>query len=570
MKPKKYQKTLKKVIKNAYKSFSLALKVTMGLFVFLSVWDFMHIDGKYFVCIFGSLIAFPLTVCALVFDFLVVYFICLKNEKITHFLRRSDSVKNFIFSTIKVCSSLVVLLMATAVIFKKLFVCSILIVSIIVLAIIFDAIFFKCRIFHALNESFGKCVLYFSVFFVFIYLILNLIGLFFDDPIPNHRIVDKLFDSLNKFVLLISIFYVINLWFFNFVELVCNFPILNCRNFPNFDREKFDKCFIDTFIKSTRIYGALFLCVIIVSLLISDFLFTSAFVVAIIIIWAIDSDALMHNITFIKAFVAGIDFYILEFLIFSILNYSLLIFIALILDNPIPDKRFLTLFNPSFILSEYSLKVFSILICCILKLVNHSIDNLILKRRFVFSLSKFIIISCFFSVIVLCIPNFYLPVFDNTILNQRILTILMASIDKFILLICIIYIFIYLIIILIALIFEQYSPLDEIFFYALFKSFCRFTLLFLLCSLFTYLCSDFPFLDRNTLGVLNAAIFIFIILGLKFHYKKFFFNYLFKPASFFGVLIICYHIFGSHNFIAMMSNYSFLVIYIFFIFAIYS
>jgi hypothetical protein len=317
---------------------------------------------------------------------------------------------------------------------------------------------------------------------------------------------------------------------------------------------------------SIRMVIVIFVFIISVSAMILDFFFTYAFVIAACIIWAVFSEALISHSNFNQAFVSGFDRYILKFCIFSFLNSSILFSYAFIFDNPILDRRFVFAFNPSFSLFEYSFLIIFIFIFWFFKLVEHFLDNLIHNRRIIFGLSEFVISSCLFSVIVFCIPNFIIPVFDETVLNQRLINVLILGIDKFVLLFCIIYIFVYIIVILIAHFLSRFRSLNHQFFGTLYASFIKFLLLFYFISVAI---PKLSILNPKYLYVLNAVSFISLLLTLKFYYKNFNFGYLIKPASLFGVLIIGLLIFGTQNFVAFISHYNFLLIYCFFILAIY-
>jgi hypothetical protein len=547
------------VIKDAY-NCPMILKIFLLLFLSASSVDYIYSEGIHFAHIFATLFASPLILSAFYFDLLITCLLILKNQTISTiiFERRYRNV--LVISTLVICGLLVVTMILALIILRVFFAGALIMAIIILLAIIYDLLFFNRSIFNILNRRFGEYVLCFFILLVCIFFILILVAHISDKSIVNCPFIEKLTTDISKFVLYFCIFYVLNFWFFMFIETIYNNPILNCRNFSY-------SYYDDYFIICIRLVISIFLFIIIVSALISDFFFIYAFVISVIIIWSIFSDALIHHRSFNKEFVICYDRYILSFCVFSFLNYSILFFYAIIFDNPVLDRSFVFSFNPSFGLFEYSFLILFIVIFWFLKLVDHFTKNLILNRRIIIGFSEFVISSCLFSIITCCIPNSIIPVSDETVLNQRVISMLIFGIDKFILVFCMLNIFVYIIVISIRVFLNRFRTIDCQFFGTLFTSFTK--LLILFCAL-SIIIPKIPVLNTRILGFLNTIIFISILLGLKYHFKKFTFGYLIKPASLFGVLIIGLLIFGNNNFVSFLSNYSFLIIYSFFIIANYS
>ncbi len=560
LKSKNYEKTksLSAVMIEAYKC-PLIVKIFIFIFVFTSLFDSIYFGGIYFAYIFVCLIAFPLIVSVVFFDFLVICLLILKNYTVSTLLFEGRFVCIFIVSILIFCSLLVGQLIFVTMILRSFLTSAFIIAVILLLAITFDSLFFNSGILIALIRSFGEYVLGFSILSIFIFFILISVVNVFDNSITNHRFVFELIADLSKFVLYFGIFYLLNFWYFVFIEIIYNNPILNCRYFS-------DSIYDEYFMISIRMAIVIFLFITGVSAIILDFFFTYAFLIAVIIIWAIYSEALIYHCNFNQAFVNGFDRYILQFCTFSFLNSSILFSYAFIFDNPILDRRFVFAFNPSFSLFEYSFLIIFIFISWFLKLAEHFLHNLIQNRRIIFGLSEFVISSCLYSATVFFIPNSIIPIFDKTILNQRLINILILGIDKFLLLFCTIYICIYIFVILNAHFLNRFRSLNHKFFGNLYASFIKFLLLFYLISL---VIPKLAILNPKFFYVFNTVSFISLLLALKFYYKNFNFSQLIKPASLFGVLIIGLLIFGTQNFVAFISHYNFLLFYCFFIMAIY-
>jgi hypothetical protein len=552
------EKNLRDVMKDVYNS-PMIIKTLTFLFVFAALVDSIRTSGTYFAEIFAILIALPLITIGFYFDFLITCFLIFSNQFVSAFIFEKRSGIIFIITSIFVNAILVTLILAVLIL--KLFLTFAFIITlIIILAVIFDALFFDRSIFTALIRCFGEYVLCFSLLSIFILSILIFQSYFLNNLFLNHCFIDTIIANLSKFALFFCIFFVLNFWFFIFVEIIFNNPILNCRKSGSYTYDEY-------FIYAIRLVILFFIFIFTVSVSILDFFFTYAFVISVLIVWSIFSDALINHRDFIKEFVISFHRYILSFCVFSYINYSVLFFYAIIFENPIIDRRFVLTFNPSSSLFEYSFLILFIIFFWFLKLVDHFMNSLILNRRITFGLGELVVSSCLFSITFFCFANSIIPVFDRTILNHRLIKILIAGFDKFILLFCTLHIFIYIIVLSIAVFLNKFRTLNRSFFGAIFASFTKFFLSF---CVFSFIMPKLPIIDRFILVFYNSIIFISIILGLKFHFKKFSFGYLIKPASLFGVLIISLLIFGTDNFLNFISSYSFLFIYCFFIIANYS
>ncbi len=502
-------KNFRCVIKEAY-NCPMILKFFLFLFLFASSVDYICSDGIHFANIFAILFASPLILSALYFDLVITCLLILKNQTVSTIIFERRYRNILIISTLVICGFLVVTMILALTILRVFFAGALIMAIIILLAIIFDLLFFNRSIFNILIRRFGEYVLCFSFLSVCIFFILILVANIFDKSILNCRFIEKLTADLSKFVLYFCIFYVLNFWFFMFIEAIYNNPILNCRNFS-------DSYYDEYFIICIRLVILIFLFIIIVSALISDFFFTYAFVISVIIVWSILSDALIHHRDFNKEFVICYDRYILLFCVFSFLNYSTLFFYAIIFDNPVLDRNFVFAFNPSFGLFEYSFLILFIVIFWFLKLVDHFIDNLFLNRRIIIGFSEFVMSSCLFSITICCLPNSIIPVFDETVLNQRIISMLIFGIDKFILVFCMLNIFIYIIVISIGVFLNRFRTVDYQFFGALFSSFTK--LLILFCT-FSIIIPKIPILKYSDPGFLEYYHFYFNTFRFEISFQK--------------------------------------------------
>jgi hypothetical protein len=550
------EKNLTNVFRDVYNS-PIIIKILTFLFVVASLADYFYSSGAYFAHIFAILIALPIIVSAFYFDILIACFLIFSNQTISTFIFERRFKTTFIIFALLVYAFLVTLIFA-AFILKLFLPIAFIAVVIIILAIIFDSLFFDRSNFNALVIVFGEYVLCFSILSIGIFFILIFSSHYLGNSILYYCLTDSFTADISKFAFFICIFYVLNLWFFVFFELIFNSPILNCRKSTNFIRREY-------FIHVIRFTILFFIVIFTASALILDFFFAYAFVISIVIIWSIYSDALISHRDFFEEFAISFKRYVLSFCAFSYINYSILFFYAIIFENPIIDRSFAFAFNPNFSLFEYSFLILFIIICWILKLVDHSFDNLILNRRINFSLSQFVLSSGLFLITFFCVMNSIIPIFDkSSLLNQRIISILIFCVYKFILLFCTFHIFLYIVIVSVAVFLNRFQTLNYQFFSVLFYSFTKFLVFF--CVSF-YIIPKLPILNRSILVNFNTITFVSIILSLKHHYEKFTFGFLIKPASFFGIIIISLLIFGTNNFISFLSNYNFLIIYCSFIIA---